>query len=137
MSVVSLSGATTMATGSPQFPLVVTIVGSLCGVILLSIVVVIVVISLLIREKVRGIILCSHAKKLELSRVQQRAWPTICSYILQAMPINLKHIEASCLPNSIDNCESLRCLDHKSLKIWPFACDNRTGCLHVCSTCTV
>ena len=46
-----------MATVSPQFPLVGTIVGSLFGVILLSILIAIVVIGLLFREKIRGIII--------------------------------------------------------------------------------
>ena len=77
MSVVSLSATTTMTTGSLQFPLIATIVGSLCGVILLSIVVVIVVISLLFREKIRGIIilLCNCVKKLELSRAHNYKYP--------------------------------------------------------------
>ena len=38
----------------PQFPLVGTIMGSLFGVILLSILIAIVVIGLLFREKIRG-----------------------------------------------------------------------------------
>ena len=88
MGVVSLSVTATMATGSLQFPLVATIVGSLCGVILLSIVIVIMVISLLCREKIRGIIilLCNCVMKLEFSRAHNnyRYLPVHLAYTLYA-----------------------------------------------------